>query len=164
MSTQHRILWLPCFSKNVRTNEAPPQTDEEYFVGEGAQGIIRRVGSGRARNWKPVPSLDRKAVVGPERPVSTGAENEHTTDGGRSDAGARNAGGRGHRSNVLERVRSDAAAGRRSSQLFPVLPGLPVRLQCVDGSDHQGVHRTDGAVCQTRESGGGALPKRTAEG
>src|SRR3989475_10638580 len=30
-------------------------------------GVGVAVGFGRARNWKPVPSLDRKAVVGPER-------------------------------------------------------------------------------------------------
>src|SRR5713101_769342 len=40
----------------------------------GRNPEIIAVGSGRARNWKPVPSWDRQAVVGPERPVSTGAE------------------------------------------------------------------------------------------
>jgi DNA replication protein DnaC len=43
------------------------------------------------------------------------------------------------------------AAGRRSRQFLPVSSRPPLCLQCVDGSDHQGVHRADGAVCQTRE-------------
>src|SRR5216684_7241061 len=75
--------------------------------------------------------------------------------GRRSSQRARDLGGRGNRPDVLERVRAGVAAGRRSRQLFPVPSRPPVCFQCLDGSDHQSVHRADGAVCQTREGAHG---------
>jgi len=43
----------------------------------------------------------------------------------------------------LKRIRASVAAGRRGRQFFPVPPGQPFCLQCVDGPNHQGVHRAD---------------------
>jgi hypothetical protein len=81
-----------------------------------------------------------------------------STDGRRGSPEACDFGGRGNRPHVLERVCTRAAASGRSGQLFPVSSWPPVRLQCLDGSHHQSVHRPDGAVCQTRESTPRAKP------
>src|SRR5271154_2987365 len=103
-------------SEGVNSNEAPPQTDEMYVRRTREKADNLGVGPGRARNRKPVPSLERRAVVGPEGPVSTGAGNERSTQCCRSAGRTRHPGSGRDRQDVPERVCAAVAAGTGSGE------------------------------------------------
>src|SRR5919112_1502834 len=66
-------------------------------------------------------------MAGEGRPT-TGARDERSTDGGRGSCRARDAGDRGDRSAVPERVRAAAPACGRGGGVLPVAPGPADRV------------------------------------
>src|ERR1051325_11407438 len=94
-------------------------------------------GSGRARNWRPVPSLDRQAVNWSRKTRVNRSRDEHTTECRRCCPPARHLGSGVHRPHVPQRVRARAAAGGRGGHLPPFSSRPSVRFQRFDGSHLQ---------------------------
>ena len=101
--------------------------------------------------------------VGPGGPVSTGAENERTTQRCRSAGRARHPGSVRDRPDVPECLRAAVAAGTGSGEFLSVSPGPSVCVQRADGSDQQDVRGISGSVRQTRAGSGDSVSERSTQ-